>query len=145
MESTKLIPDWTMVLLVEDNAGDAVLIRQILGESPVPVKLVIARDGEQALQMLEDPEFTPEVIILDLNLPKLSGHAVLERNQRKDIPVVVFSSSWNETEIHRALNLGAREYVQKPAEIDAFADAVQGIISKWVARKTSGASTASGA
>src|SRR4030081_877493 len=121
-----------MVLLVEDNAGDAVLIRQILGESPVPVKLVIARDGDQGHQMLEDPEFTPEVIILDLNLPKLSGHAVLERNQRKDIPVVVFSSSWNETEIHRALNLGAREYVQKPSEIDAFADAVQGIISKWV-------------
>jgi len=132
------------VLLVEDNAGDAVLIRQVLAEVRFAVKLVIARDGEQALQMLEDADFKPDLIILDLNIPKINGHAVLERNVRKDIPVVVFSSSWNDAEIQRTFTLGARDYVQKPAEIEAFADAVIKIVTKWAIPKADGATTTAG-
>jgi CheY-like chemotaxis protein len=64
-------------LLVEDNAGDALLVGQALAECPIPVHLHIARDGEQALQILGDPEFKPDLIILDLNIPKISGYAVL--------------------------------------------------------------------
>ena len=61
------------ILLVEDNAGDAVLIRQILAEASVPVNLHIARDGEQALTILSDADFHPALIILDLNIPRITG------------------------------------------------------------------------
>ncbi|HYL78780.1 MAG TPA: response regulator [Bryobacteraceae bacterium] len=119
------------VLLVEDNAGDALLTSQTLAQCSIPVKLHIARDGEQALIMLADAEFQPALIILDLNIPRVSGSAFLERRPRKEIPVVVFSSSWNESEIEHVLVQGARDFVQKPAELDAFAEAVCGIIEKW--------------
>jgi len=61
------------VLFVEDSAGDALLTRQILAESALPVRLHIARDGEQALAMLRDEWFRPAMIILDLSLPRVSG------------------------------------------------------------------------
>src|ERR1700732_4883603 len=98
------------VLLIEDSAGDALLTGQIVAESPVPIRLVIARDGVQALTMLDDPGFQPALIILDLNIPLISGHAVLERNTRKEIPIVVFSVSDDQRDMQRALALGAREY-----------------------------------
>jgi DNA-binding response OmpR family regulator len=119
------------ILLVEDNAGDAVLIRQILAEASVPVNLHIARDGEQALTMLSDAHFRPALIILDLNIPRITGAALLERWKSLDTPVVVFSSSMNDAERARVLELGAREFVQKPTDIEAFTAAVVGIIQRW--------------
>ena len=65
------------VLLVEDNAGDALLVGQALADCPTKVHLHIARDGEQALQILGEPDYTPDLIILDLNIPKIEGHEVL--------------------------------------------------------------------
>jgi CheY-like chemotaxis protein len=126
------------VLLIEDNAGDALLIGQILAEFQLPVKLHIARDGEQALQMLGDVNLTPSLIVLDLNIPKISGNAVLKRYRNRHVPVVVFSSSWNEREIEEALALGACQYVQKPTDIQAFTDAVCGMIVKWARMPGSG-------
>lgn len=119
------------VLLIEDSAGDALLTRQTLADCPVPVNLHIARDGEQALQMLATPDFKPDLIILDLNIPRIPGLAVLQRYHPSEVPVVIFSSSWNDAEIQHALALGACEYVQKPMDIQAFTDAVCGIIQKW--------------
>jgi CheY-like chemotaxis protein len=119
------------VLLVEDNAGDALLTGQTIVHCTLPVKLHIARDGEQALTMLADLDFQPVLIILDLNIPKISGIDLLSRVPRKDIPVVVFSSTWNELEIERALINGAREFVQKPTDIEAFTDAVCSMIERW--------------
>ena len=119
------------VLLIEDSAGDALLTSQIVSESPLPVKLVIARDGVQALIMLADPTFQPALIILDLNIPLISGHVVLERNQRRDIPIVVFSVSSDENEVRRALALGAREYVQKPTDLETYKQAVLRMVTKW--------------
>src|ERR1700730_11680429 len=106
------------VLLVEDNAVDAMLIRQALYECPVPVHLHIARDGEQALLMLTNPPVQPNLIILDLNIPKVTGTALLERWQVGRTPVVVFSSSTNPTEKERCLALGAREFISKPTDLD---------------------------
>lgn len=125
----------TQVLLIEDSAGDALLTGQILAEAPVPIKLVIARDGEQALTMLADPAFKPALIILDLNIPLISGHSVLQRNTRKDIPVVVFSVSDDERDLVRALELGAREYVQKPMSLQDYQQAVWRMIEKWALRE----------
>jgi CheY-like chemotaxis protein len=119
------------VLLVEDNAGDAVLIRQVLDESPVPVHLHIACDGEQALLMLTNPPIQPNLIILDLNIPKITGSALLQRWRVEPIPVVVFSSSANPTEKDRCLALGAREFVLKPMDLDEFTHAVRGILHDW--------------
>ena len=65
------------ILLVEDNAGDVLAIPQIL--AALPIRISVARDGEQAIQILEDREFKPDLIILDLNIPKVPGLAVLER------------------------------------------------------------------
>jgi DNA-binding NtrC family response regulator len=132
------------ILLVEDNAGDTLLIQQTLAEGSIPVKLHVARDGEQALQMLDNPEFTPGLIILDLNIPRIPGSAVLERYHSAEIPIVIFSSSWNEAEISRAMELGAREFAQKPTDLQAFSDVVCGMVERWAIREEAD-STASGA
>jgi CheY-like chemotaxis protein len=119
------------ILLVEDNAGDAVLIRQILADASVTVNLHIARDGEQAISMLGDAHFRPALIILDLNIPRISGPALLDRWKALGIPVVVFSSSVNESERERALALGAREFIRKPTDIQAFTDVVCDLVERY--------------
>ena len=126
------------VLLVEDNAGDAVLIRQVLAGSQPSVKLTIARDGEQAVSILADPAFRPDLIILDLNIPKVSGQTLLERHRPEDVPVVVFSTSRNEPDVQQALFLGAREYIQKPSDLAEFRETVHRMVDKWALRKAKG-------
>jgi CheY-like chemotaxis protein len=123
------------VLFVEDSEGDARLTGEILSKVPQPIKLTIARDGRQALTILGDSSYRPDLIILDLNIPIVSGHVVLERNQRKDIPIVVFTVSWNDADIDRAFALGAREYVQKPMDLYAYKDAILQMIEKWCLHK----------
>jgi len=119
------------VLLVEDNACDILLIQQILSKASVPVRLHVAMDGEQALLMLTDPSLKPDLIILDLNIPKVTGTALLQRWRVGTIPVVVFSSSANPTEKVRSIALGAREFVSKPLDLDEFTHAVRGIVHDW--------------
>jgi len=129
------------VLLVEDNAGDALLASQILAEAPVPVKLHIARDGAQALQMLSG-ELKPDVVILDLNLPEIDGLRMMERYHPVDVPIVVFSASRRESDKLLAKALGASEYVVKPSDLQAFRDALFGILERWGGRKQNGLSGA---
>jgi CheY-like chemotaxis protein len=123
------------VLLVEDNAGDALLIAQVLADSEIPVKLHHARDGMEALLLLANKVNKPDLVILDLNVPNLSGCAVLERYHPKDVPVVVFSSSWDDGDRRRSLALGAQEFVRKPIRLQAFKDAVCGMVEKWAVRR----------
>jgi CheY-like chemotaxis protein len=105
------------ILLVEDNAGDALLVHQVLSSCPVAFRLHVARDGEQALQMLADPNLELDLIILDLNLPRITGLGVLKRYHAKDAPIVVFSASSRQTDKEFALVLGASDYVQKPTDL----------------------------
>jgi CheY-like chemotaxis protein len=119
------------VLYVEDSAGDVLLTKQILGEFLQPVKLSVARDGNQALTMLADERFKPNMIILDLSLPVLSGYDVLERNPRKDIPVVIFSASMRSSDVERTLSLGAKEYIHKPMDMVGYRNAVLGMVRNW--------------
>ena len=100
----------TEVLFVEDSPGVALLTGHILAEAMLPVKLTIARDGVQALTLLSNRSFEPVLVILDLKLPNLSGFDVLERNPRKEIPVVIFSASMSQADIDRALGLGAAAF-----------------------------------
>ena len=121
------------VLLVEDSVGDVLLTRQILSE--LPIELRIARNGLQALLTLADPTFKPALVILDLNMPEISGQEVLARYHPQSPPVVVFSSSWNETERNRALAMGARDYVVKPMDLDAYGKALRAMVEKWALQR----------
>jgi chemotaxis family two-component system response regulator Rcp1 len=122
--------DLAEVLLVEDNAGDALLVRQALAECPEPVRLRLARDGPQALQILQEPDFIPDLVILDLNIPGISGYTVLASHQLQKTPVVVFSASQNEADRGRALALGAKDFVHKPLNVDDYKTAVTGMVQK---------------
>jgi CheY-like chemotaxis protein len=119
------------VFLVEDNPADVLLVRVALAQGPFPVTLQVAKDGEQALKMLNSPDFQPQLIILDLNMPRVDGQTVLEQCRRKT-PIVIFSSTQNRAEVQKALALGAREYVQKPIGFEPYADAVRGIVKRWI-------------
>jgi DNA-binding response OmpR family regulator len=130
------------VLLVEDSVGDVLLTRQILTQ--MPIRLRIARDGLQALLMLADPAFKPALVILDLNIPDISGHEVLARYHPSNPPVVIFTSSWNDSEKTRALSMGAREYVIKPMDLDEYSSAVRGMVEKWALRTEKNAVAAAG-
>ena len=120
------------VFLIEDNPADVLLTRQALSNYPVPLRIRVAKDGEQALTTLSGSDCKPNLIILDLNMPKVDGHTVLERYHNGNVPVVIFSSGGNEAEISRALALGAREYVKKPMGFRPFVAAVCGIVDRWL-------------
>jgi DNA-binding response OmpR family regulator len=118
------------LLLIEDNPADVVLIWHVLAESGMQVKVHIAMDGEQALQMLTEPHFEPSLIVLDLNIPKIPGLDLLER-WSSTTPVVVFSSTTDEREKQRALALGARDVVSKPTDLYEFTESFCGMVRKW--------------
>jgi chemotaxis family two-component system response regulator Rcp1 len=120
------------VFLVEDNPADVLLVRVALSQVPFPLKLLVAKDGEQALKMLGSSDFHPQLIILDLNMPRVDGQTVLQQCQQTKIPIVIFSSTQNKAEVQKALALGAREYVQKPIGFAPYADAVRGMVERWI-------------
>src|ERR1700693_613624 len=120
------------VLLVEDNAADVLLFQGALHEIPMKVDVQVAQDAEKALVVLSDRSFESGLVVQDLNWPKFSGYQVLERYTRKNVPVVVFTSSRSEVDARCALALGAREVVQKPGELRPYRDAVRKMIEKWM-------------
>jgi len=119
------------VLVIEDNDGDVRLIQQSFRECHLPVTLTVAHDGEAGLRLLADTSYRPQLVILDLNLPKLPGLEVLAQTNRDDIAVVIFSSSCSSAEISRAMELGARECIRKPSDIGEFIEAVCSMVEKW--------------
>lgn len=119
------------IFLIEDNAGDILLIRQTLDSLGLPIQVHVARDGDQALFMLAEGHFQPDLILLDLNLPRVSGSWFLERTRPK-VPVVVFSSSSNPADIRQAVELGVKEFVQKPSDLQQYGERVCRIIRDWL-------------
>jgi len=119
------------ILLVEDNPGDAMAVRLAVAEASATANLRVARDGDQAVALIENTDFQPSLIILDLNIPGIPGSALLERWQGSHIPVVVFSSSQSDAEKANVLALGASEFVHKPTDLDAFHHAICGIVERW--------------
>ena len=118
------------ILLVEDNAGDILLMKQTLASEGIPIKVRVATDGQQAVEMLTAERFRPDLVILDLRLPKLSGLSFLEQT-RPTIPVVVFSSSCLDENIRRSFELGARDFLAKPSDLKLFRREVSYIVQKW--------------
>jgi DNA-binding response OmpR family regulator len=101
---------------------------------------MIAYDGEQGLRLLNELNFKPDFILLDLNLPKFSGLELLERYHAKEgPPLIVLSGSDNPTEKERAMELGARDYVQKPLAWPDFIQAVHDVMMRWAGHGESAA------
>ena len=129
------------ILLIEDNPADVLLIQQILSAELASVNIRVAMDGEQAVRMLCDSDFEPDLVILDLNIPRIPGIAVLAQC-KPSAPVIVFSSSSNPAEIERAKELGVREFVQKPIDFEEFERVVKRMVEDWAQSAANG--TASG-
>ena len=120
------------ILLVDDSPGDVFLMRQALADQPFPVRVRVAKDGAQALELVHNRQDDPDLVILDLAMPRAPGMMFLERCVNPNLPVVVFSSSGSREDQLRALRLGAREFIHKPTHFGAFADQVSQIVRNWV-------------
>jgi chemotaxis family two-component system response regulator Rcp1 len=129
------------ILLVEDNAGDVRLTREALHEGHVRNNLTVAKDGAEALAMLrheplygESPR--PDLVLLDLNLPKLDGRQVLAEIKNdpalRRIPVVVLTTSKAEEDVLRSYDLHANSFITKPVDFDQFIKMVQSIEEFWL-------------
>ena len=129
------------ILLVEDNPGDARLAMEVLKEAKVRNRLHWARDGVEALSFLRrerpyEKKPRPDVILLDLNLPKKDGREVLSEIKNDEIlrriPVVVLTISKDEEDIFRTYNLHANCFVTKPIDLDQFVKVVKSIEDFWL-------------
>ena len=128
------------ILLVEDNPGDVRLTREALREGKVRNNLAVAVDGVEAIAYLrKEGEYAdavrPDLILLDLNLPRKDGREVLKEIKAdpalRNIPVVVLTSSQAEEDIVRAYDLHANCYVTKPVDLDQFIRVVESIADFW--------------
>jgi chemotaxis family two-component system response regulator Rcp1 len=129
------------VLLVEDNAGDVRLTREAFKDAKVRINLYVASDGLEALNFLnrEGPHSSaprPDLILLDLNLPKKSGREVLQEIKGNpklmNIPVVILSTSATSKDILESYRLHANCYISKPVDLSGFLTVVKSIDSFWL-------------
>ncbi len=133
-----------VILLVEDNPDDEALTLRALKKNNILNEVIVARDGEEALEYLfgtgkyegRDTNIQPQVILLDLQLPKLSGLEVLKRlraDKRTILqPVVVLTTSSEEMDIMASYGNGANSYIRKPVDFNQFIDAVKQLGLYWL-------------
>ncbi len=132
------------ILLVEDNPQDIEITQRAFAKGRVRNELIVVRDGQEALdylyhrEMFKDPETAPRpgMILLDLNLPKVSGMEVLQQIKKDEslklIPVIVMTVSQREEDIVKSYNLGVNTYIQKPVEFETFMKVVNAIQEYWI-------------
>ena len=128
------------IMLVDDNDADIELTKSTLEEGKVRMNIVTASDGQQALEQLEQAltrgDELPDLILLDLNMPRLDGRGLLrtmrQREELKAIPVVVLTSSDAEQDIVKSYKLGANCYVNKPVGLDEFQKIVRTVEHFWL-------------
>ncbi|WP_337042398.1 response regulator [Emticicia sp. 17c] len=129
------------ILLVEDNEGDVFLTTEAFNESKISNKLSIVRDGWEAIQFLEKKgKYTtaesPDLILLDVNLPKMNGHEVLinikANDKIKHIPVIMLTTSSSEQDIYQSYKNYVNCYITKPIEANDFLKVVSSIENFWI-------------
>lgn len=129
------------ILLVEDNEGDILLTTEALEERKIINKISVAKDGKEALDFIfKEGAYknatTPDLILLDVNLPKKSGHEVLQLIKNDDrtahIPVIMLTTSSSETDINLSYKHHANCYITKPVEVNDFLEAISGIEDFWL-------------
>ena len=129
------------VLLIEDNPGDVRLLQEAFRELHANIHLRVARDGAEGIEAVEKESVnkthhSPDLILLDLNLPKISGHDVLARIKSNPhtrcIPVIVLTSSRAEVDVRRAYEHHANAYLRKPSSLEGLIAAAEHIKSFWM-------------
>ena len=125
------------LLVVDDNPGDFALIRESFRDCPVRVRITPALDAERAFEILDDRQGkSPDLIILDLNLPRIDGFTVLRRIRADpstgSVPVVVMSSSMLPADVYRAYDLQASAYITKPSNLDTYFEIARSITTLWL-------------
>jgi two-component system response regulator len=132
------------ILLVEDNQDDMDLALHALKQGRLANNIVVARDGEEALDFLfcrgafaqRSFEHPPKLVLLDLQLPKVDGMEVLKQVKNdprtRTIPIVIMTSSKEERDLVAGYNLGANSYIQKPVDFDQFRETVKSIGLYWL-------------
>jgi CheY-like chemotaxis protein len=129
------------ILLVEDNEGDIVLTIEALREGKLHNKVSVARDGQEAIMYLSKEgkyagEAPPDLILLDINLPRVDGKEVLRfiksHPAHKKIPVIILTTSSLEKDIADAYNEHANCYIIKPVSLDAFMDVIRSVEYFWI-------------
>ncbi|MFW9919047.1 MAG: response regulator [Candidatus Thorarchaeota archaeon] len=132
-----------IILLVEDNPDDIVLTKRALKKSNILNEVVVAEDGIDALSYLrkegeyrDNEDEYPIVILLDLNMPRMSGMEFLKELRNdcrfKRLPVVILSSSREDRDVCDCYNLGANSYIQKPVDFEQFVKAIQTLGLYWL-------------
>jgi len=128
------------ILLVEDNPADIRLTQEVFRDCKMANRLQVARDGLEAMELLRDKTgdgVMPDLILLDLNMPRMDGREVLEelkKDQRlKTIPVIVLTTSEAEQDILRSYQLGTNAYITKPVDLGQFVRVVRTIDDFWLA------------
>jgi two-component system response regulator len=133
-----------VILLVEDNPNDVKLTMHAFEKSNISNEIIVVGDGEEAIDYLfatgrhadRDPKVIPEVILLDLKLPKIDGLGVLRRlradERTRRLPVVILTSSKEEKDVTSSYNLGANSFIRKPVDFDQFIDAAQHLGLYWL-------------
>jgi two-component system, response regulator len=136
--------DEKSILLVEDNSDDVTLTKLALTKSHIFNKVVVAKDGVEALDYLscagdrakEYLNTMPNIVLLDINLPKIDGLEVLKRiradNSTKLLPVVILTSSKEDKDLIKAYALGANSYIRKPVNFTKFVEAIQQLSLYWL-------------
>jgi len=142
-EKDRIVENKT-ILLVEDNPDDEALTLRALKRNNILNNLVVARDGAEALDYLfakgtyggRDTRVLPEVVLLDLKLPKIDGLEVLRRIRDEEhtrrLPVVILTSSNEERDIISGYDLGANSYIRKPVDFNQFMEAVRQLGIYWL-------------
>lgn len=129
------------ILLVEDNEGDIVLTTEALEEGRISNTIAVAKDGWEAVQYLEKKgkfsgQPTPDLILLDVNLPKMNGHEVLKNIKTnpllKHIPIIILTTSSSESDILKSYQNHANCYITKPVGLDNFLKVVASIEDFWI-------------
>ena len=129
------------ILLVEDNEGDILLITEAFQERRIVNRITVLKDGKQAIDYLtaeaakENPDL-PDLLLLDVNLPKKNGHEVLqfikENDSLKQIPVIMLTTSSSPADINLSYKNYANCYITKPVEVDEFMTAIGKIENFWI-------------
>ena len=126
-----------LILLIEDNPDDVELTRLALRETDLPMRMVVARDGVEAVEaLLGAAAIHPQLVLLDLKLPRLNGLDVLSRmradDRTRNLPVVVLTSSLEDEDLAKCYALGANSYVRKPVDFARFVDVVNRLGIYWL-------------
>lgn len=139
-----MMPETHAILLVEDNPADIQITRRALRDSHIPVELIVVRDGQEAVDYLlrqgshaaPTPWRKPDLILLDLNLPRLTGREVLQRVRATEllrlVPVVVLSTSNRQEDVEELYATGANTYIEKPQDFGRFVEVLQTIQRYWL-------------